>query len=138
MASLSIIILMVFCFINLFAVILELPHFLSIVIKDGYIWTSIIIYAILTGIAFFFLKKQHNFNSEEAKGLISTTEEIIRSFDATKVRRQYVSTFSKIINNQIKTNDKFIFHNKSFEELDQIKLLVQKTEKLKIISENIK
>lgn len=140
----AVIFLMFFLLINLFAVILQLPHLLSIFtdysgILSGFDTAIIYLLALLiTAVIFVLMKRNHKFDIEECKSLTATSEEIMRSFDATKVRRQYINTFSKIISNQIKSNEKFISHNKEFESLEQLKLLVKKTEDLKIISENIK
>jgi len=144
MVSLVFIFLAFFLLINLFSAILQLPHLLSIFAENrntlSSFDTAIVYLLALTcgSIIFLIFKRKHKFNADEAKGLIATSEEIMRSFDATKVRRQYINTFSKIISNQIKTNDKFISHNKEFSELDQLKLLIKKTDDLRSISENIK
>lgn len=56
--------------------------------KEIIMMSLAIIYLSLLGcLTFLFFKKHHNFNTEEAKGLIGTTEEIMRSFGANKVRR---------------------------------------------------
>lgn len=141
--SIAVIFLMFFLLINIFAVILQLPHLLSIFteyssILSGFDTAIIYLLALLiNSVIFVLMKKNHKFDIEECKSLTATSEEIMRSFDATKVRRQYIKTFSKIISNQIKSNDRFISNNKEFSELDQLKLLIKKTDDLKIISVNI-